>query len=357
MLLNNIRKQIGHNIYQSLKEVHEALIDKYNIEKNATNDIARAKIMERYLRTFKGLAQSEKNSASFKKSYSEQMDMQAIIAIAESVQQQIAAQSPNGKAGRLFQNVHQRFVGKNAIAGVDDIFELELTKLLNTAVQHASTNKGAVDLTTQGAEVIGRELGNIPKEAIKALETHGNELVQKTSKSGLVINAPEFRSAKADVEGYKASILITADIKPEWREFMTVFTGARFTVKNYMSGGQETIHLGATDTRKSIIASLLDLGVASKDAVHFYYHSQRTKKTSKEHILHLRFAYELSGAGLVDSQGNNLQAADFFIYNDPTSSNIYVRSTKEMIANMMKYTPKFKDPYKSHIVILKTSFS
>ena len=73
--------------------------------------------------------------------------------------------------------------------------------------------------------------------------------------------------------------------------------------------------------------------------------------------MHLRFAYELSGGGLYDADGNRLDAADFFIYNDPTSNNIWVKSTKEMIANATDYMDKVvRNPLTSGIVVLKQSF-
>jgi hypothetical protein len=59
---------------------------------------------------------------------------------------------------------------------------------------------------------------------------------------------------------------------------------------------------------------------------------------------------------LRDSKNNKLDSADFFIYNDPASDNIYVRSTKEMIANAMNYMATVKDPLHSNIIILKNSF-
>jgi len=70
----------------------------------------------------------------------------------------------------------------------------------------------------------------------------------------------------------------------------------------------------------------------------------------------LRFAYELAGGGLRDESGQKIDSADFFIYNDPASNNIYVRSTKEMIANAMNYMGNVRDPLRSNIIILKNSF-
>jgi hypothetical protein len=72
----------------------------------------------------------------------------------------------------------------------------------------------------------------------------------------------------------------------------------------------------------------------------------------------LRFAYELAGEGLVTEDGSDLKGADFFIYNDPDSTNIYVRSTKAMIRDYIegKGFKKNQDPLTSKIAISKASF-
>ena len=71
----------------------------------------------------------------------------------------------------------------------------------------------------------------------------------------------------------------------------------------------------------------------------------------------MRFAYELAGGGLYDSSGNRLDSADFFIYNDPASDNIWVRSTKEMIYNITKYIGNMSNNINSEVIILKNSFN
>ena len=362
MLLKNIQAQVkGHSVNSSLQLVHTALNQKYNWNRQAQRDKVRAQKMEDYLRLFKGLA--KKDNASFKQGYSGNMDTQAMISIAEQVRNQISALSPNaGQANRLFYNIHSRYVGNTAISGVDDVFEAELRSLLNFALQEAVLDVNKISLSSY-AKVLGQQLGNIPSYAINKLMKQFPQLINNTSKEGKFITKPQYKSAKVDVKGYGSQVLLEAQIKPEWQDFIKTFTGARFTVKNYRSNSTSkystTIHLGNTDVRKAIIATLIDLQVQKDDAVHVYYHSlnEKEEKNFEQHIFHLRFAYELTGAGLVDENGDKLDAADFFIYNDPITDNIFVRSTKDMIANMMNYTPSFKgDPYKTHIVIVKSAF-
>ena len=317
--------------------------------------------MEEYLRLFKGLAKY--NNTSFKNGYNGNMDIQAMEVIAEKVRKQITALSTNKtKASRLFYNIHSKYSGQGKsdnIAGVDDVFEAELKELLNIALQESVKNIQQISSDVY-AKVLGQELGNIPQYAVKKVMNESSSLIAKTSKAGIFINKPEYRSAKVDVRGFGGDVLIQGEIKPEWQDFIKTFTNAKFTVKNYKSNSKNntTIHLGNTDARKAIIASLINLQVSQDDAVHIYYHSLNTReRLFKGHVYHLRFAYELTGAGLVDEENNKLEAADFFIYNDPVTDNVFVRSTKDMIANMMKYTPTSKgNPYKSNIVVVKTAF-
>ena len=42
-----------HSIYDEMRDVHEKMLAKYDIEKKAAADIKRAKKMESYLRAFK----------------------------------------------------------------------------------------------------------------------------------------------------------------------------------------------------------------------------------------------------------------------------------------------------------------
>ena len=90
------------------------------------------------------------------------------------------------------------------------------------------------------------------------------------------------------------------------------------TLKNYSSKTLgEVIHLGNTNPTKAILSSLGDLNYSPKEAVHIYYHvtggKNKNIKNKKQgnHIIHLRFAYELSGGKLVDSSGKDIQKADF----------------------------------------------
>ena len=193
------------------------------------------------------------------------------------------------------------------------------------------------------------------------------ENVQKVMEESEITTTPIARAGKTDVTGYSKEIDISADIKPEWRNFIKTFQGANFSVKNYSKGKNQVIHLGNTNYFKAMYGVLSSLSFDSNKAVHIYAHT-RTSYLFKQsaytdegqaHIIHIRFVYELAGSGLYDENMQKLDEVDFFIYNVPNNNNIFVRSVKEMIAQVQDYVqfPSIGNPWNSDIVVLKSTFN
>lgn len=342
--------QREHSLHSEMETVHAKMLSKYNITKTAKKDIDKAKRMEQYLRAFKSL-RSKQAKSQIKPTFQIALENEALEAIARQATQNLGLSQKKGIS--LFRWGH--IAGRRAgITGVDDVFEAELSELLKVAAQEATGN-----MSGSGVEVVGKVVGNIAERSIEALSQQMSQVIQKSGKPSELLEAPTARAIKTDVTGYSAEFAVNANIKPQWREFIRLFTGVKMTVKNYSSKTQyETIHLGKTVPQKAILASLDKLGYKNKYGTHIYYHLVNSIPEESEHILHLRFQYELAGGGLYTSDGTSLDAADFFVYNDPASTNIWVRSTKEMIANMFSYIDQdIRDPLHSGIAILKSSFT
>lgn len=337
-----------HSIYDEIRRVHDSMDARYKLKRSAAADIKKAKKMEEYLRAFKSVANQKKDQ---KNTVVGDLEDQAIRDITAQVGASLGMSSY-----KLFQNVHGGYKGKNyALAkslGADDIFELELSRFLNAAIEEATKGQSSGD-----SQVLGRLPGNIAKGLLNQISRHGSNLVSGAASE--IITKPTFKSGKVDVVSFSGNFTYSAEMLPYWKNFIQTFKGARFTVKNYSSFSKyETIHLGHTDITKTLLSSLSDIGFNQKEALHIFEHSLAYKNDPQvnQHLLHLRFAYELTGGGLRDEAGNKIDSADFFIYNDPSSNNIYVRSTKEMVANAMDYMGAVRDPLKSNIVILKNNF-
>jgi hypothetical protein len=127
--------------------------------------------------------------------------------------------------------------------------------------------------------------------------------------------------------------------------------------------------LGNTNPFKAMYGALTDLGYDADSAVHIYSHSKMSYKKNaniisrNNDIFHLRFMYELTGSGLIDTETlvdaetrKPLGSVDFLIYNDPSSDKIFVKSTKEMIAEILDHKHmKITNPW-SGIYISKLDF-
>ena len=68
------------------------------------------------------------------------------------------------------------------------------------------------------------------------------------------------------------------------------------------------------------------------------------------HVPHLRFAYELEGNSLITKNGD-LLSADFLIVNDPSSNNIFVKSTKSIVGEILTGKDRIFNPFSRNINI------
>jgi hypothetical protein len=107
---------------------------------------------------------------------------------------------------------------------------------------------------------------------MSSLGPYFSKKTQSETKESDVITKPEFRAGKIDVTSFTGDI--TANVHPQWEEFVSAFKGAKFTVKNYSSTSQtEVIHLGNTNITKSLLGSLDELNIANDTAIHIFFHS------------------------------------------------------------------------------------
>lgn len=347
----------GHHLSTEMNLVHKKMESTYNLQAEANKDIATAKKMEQYLRAFKYAGDNFRKDTQ-KPSFQVGLEYSAMSQIADQVAQRLGLGQQQGNS--LFRWTHQMGFNQAKAVGADDIFEAELANLLQVAANEATS--GTTSNKNTGVEMVGNIAANISKEFLQEFQIQGQGIINKTSKHSDFVSTPTFKSGKVDVKGYSGDFVVEATINPQWEDFIQTFSNAKMTLKNYSSGKTEVIHLGNTNPSKAILGSLKSLDYGAKEATHIYYHLTGGRKkftgSPKEghHIIHLRFAYELTGGGLYDSKNNRLDAADFFVYNDPTSGNIWVRSTKAMIAEISKYSGHVADPLHSQIVVLKNSF-
>lgn len=358
------------NAAQELKQVHAMMAMAYN-DNNYAADVVRAKQMEAILRKLKhtNLAVENGNSNNLESIFDEQCRE---IVERSLRMMQTASGSDKLYAKRLFMTTHGAGyeLGKNM--NVDDIVEAELSAVIQS-IQSLAFEGISVDGIDFLSHTTGRIKGNLVDDAQKIMENITEGIMSETinkiqntnfknkayQKIAAKLKNTQSKSIKADVISYEVEL--SAQLKPEW-ELFNVFEGASFTIKNYIPKRKNNIavqiHLGESNPYKSVMAQLGSLGYTTKQSQHIFFHSLNSWMKNKTqavevHIPHLRFAYELQGSGLYDEDGMSISGADFLIVNDPTNyDGIYVRSTKQMIANALKNNIQNPQPFTSMQYIL-----
>jgi hypothetical protein len=126
-----------HSIYAELNQVHSRMLAKYNFTKEIMPDIARAKIMTKYLRAFKQIGNKDGNHTS---PIQIPMEAEAIDEITKIVGNALGIGQHGGYS--LFRMRHNWYLDKQKDWGADDVFEAELNQLLNAALDKATNGMG-----------------------------------------------------------------------------------------------------------------------------------------------------------------------------------------------------------------------
>lgn len=198
--------------------------------------------------------------------------------------------------------------------------------------------QGAANFTNIGKDLYNHFVDEFKNVATQYNQTYtlGDTIVKSTY-------------AKADLHTGTLKIGSKTEFKDEiLREIIPLLNNASFTVKNYKSSTFESfgLELGHTNLFRSIVAELnivFPQNYTNWQRDIFYRGAQIMTKTNEppsasveevmKHFYHMRFIYELSGLGLIDSATGKPQFVKYLIYNDPTTSNIYVQDTASIILN------------------------
>ena len=210
-----------HSIVEELGRVHDKMKLKYNLERSAKSDIARAKKMEKYLRAIKTVSNRPYPSKMTK--YQKLLNQGVIDNLTEAIN--TSMNITNTKSHSLFRKSHGEYYKQQSQWGADDVFEAEFARLLQQAGKMALVDQNVdVDIDLMGVNIIGGKSANINQAGLKIMEDVMQELgdkevvdefIDRTSIPSDMIGKPEARSAKVDVTGYSAEWYIESEIKPE----------------------------------------------------------------------------------------------------------------------------------------------
>lgn len=260
-------------------------------------------------------------------------------------------------ATALFRRSHNR----KSISGYDDIFEEQLNFLLKAAANMKGINvniplgSGQDRATSAALDSLSREVEQKILQVTK--EAAQNMQISVKQQKNIVGESIISTSGKVDLKTPYFNVY--GDVNNIINKLLRVFSGKTFTLKNYAtytsklrSLDQIDIHLGNTNLYKSVTGGLSEILLDSQAQNTIYYRGMQilsgksqdpdtaSAETINAHFAHLRFMYELRGSGLF-TNGKSAEA-EYIIWNDPSSQNIIVRSTRDIVARYIdNYTNAF----------------
>lgn len=195
-------------------------------------------------------------------------------------------------------------------------------------------------------------------------------------------------SRKVDIDNNKLTATVTqeflATIPQSWQNAVSLLKTATFTVKNYKAN--ENLKIGDTQSVRAFFSILDSIGFKDyKTVSSAFLHTlgltslleSRVKinKETKEkkyrrtneneraaetalHVYHMRFTYELTGAGQKDANFKDLTEADYLLYNIHSGKNkqVYIIPTNKIIYNLFDSIQHYEDfgrgnPFKGNMYI------
>lgn len=341
------------NVTQLLQEAHERMKQQFG-DTQANAEEMQAKIIENFLRQIKIRASNRRNGNPAQ-DFNEDIYDQILDSIVL-------------KNGRTLYNLFQRTGHTNAQQGqyFEDDFAALLAAVVNV-IEEPKTKITAKEFSVgQSTGTTGIDLNQIVEDEI--ITPFKEQVLEKTAEE-LQRNNPSYVFGKIDTRVNKEIINVNGRIDlPEG--LLEALSNATFTDKSYrsiswkngsqISLGDREITLGNSDLYRALSGSLSALGFSFKDIQYIFYGGENisfgkddTPPTEnsievRQHIYHLRFMYELTGAGIVYKDfGNELfGGAKFLVYNDPTSLDITVVSTRKIISDLIFNTNyEMNNPY------------
>lgn len=344
-----------------LNEVHAVMTAKYLL--NQSKDVEEAKKLQDFFQMLKRAALDINTLPS-------NLDKALFQQLLDRTTQIFEKRAGSAKTQDLF-----RRMGKNSYER-GDIFERELSAIIQAVAEKAAntTSLGGKEYTIRTGQQTGST--TLTDDLIQAFQDKLKEgMTEDRALKELQSSNESFQKRvqiKTDIQGI--SVEIDASMKgTPIEEIQKLLSQATFTAKSYASEGfntqtkkmealndlYPTIHLGNSNPVRAVYGALTSLGYNSSTATSAYAASshliEKKNKNVINHIYHLRYLYELTGAGTRMLTGE-YKEAKFLIYNDPATDNIYVKSSAEILAEVFNDNSDWSgDPF-GGIVIYKSKF-
>lgn len=331
------------NVSRILQDVHDTMKMRYSPSGVLAKDISQAQILTNFLQVLKERAYNYNNINKAEKIQNDMYDM-----ILDNIK------LPNN---RTLHNLFRRIGKINKVTG--QYFEDDLAAVVASIVNLANPDKHYTYKNFSFGNIAGTTDIDLLKETEEEMDDYVEELVYTTQEE-LEKNKPGFVLGKIDTAVKEKIINLNAEIDiPE--ALLDALSNATFTDKSYRSVGWDKtlgkqvdlgdriIHFGNSNPYRAVLGSMSMLGFTKEQSMYVFYGGRNIsfgKDTDPPiedsdyvniHIYHLRYLYELTGAGILYKNygGDFSQGAKFLVYNDPNSAEILCVATSQIIAQIL----------------------
>lgn len=336
------------NVSQILQDVHTAMIQQYSNTSQISKDIQQASILTNFLSELKYRAMNRNNNPGAENLKEDIYDL-----ILDNIQ------LPNNRTvGKLFQRTGK----KQGFYFEDD---------LNAIIASVSNLANPQERKTFKDYSLGTAVGSTDLDLASDVEELAEEYVEETVNQikKEIDRAPE-KLVMGKIDTYVKGAIINLNASIDFPPgVLEALSNSSFTDKSYKSVrwengkrielGNRNITLGSSDTYRAVLGSMRSLGFGQKTSEYIYYAGRNivqgidnsppkeSDEIVKRHIYHLRYLYELTGAGIIyKNYGEDFSSgAKFLVYNDPTSMDIYVVATSQIIQSILNQKTIPNNPY------------
>lgn len=330
------------DISRILFEAHERMKSQYLNEVYVNAEEANAQVLTNFFLSLKQRAISRKNSTAAERVGEDMYDLilDAIVL-------------PNHRT------IHNLFRRTGGSYRQGTYFEQDLAAVVMAVYKTINVDKkSAVSLSqinvSNQVGTVGQMIDGLSEEILQELKTLTKKELEK--------KFPHYVFGKIDtvIQHDLISIKGNSNIPDN---ILLALSQATFTDKSYKSYtwkngqildlGERTIKLGSSDLNRALRGAMSYLAFNEQDIESVYYGGQyllaqnQLSDQNKAHFWHLRYLYELTGAGIIYKGGQNLGLARYLIYNDPSTDNIVVKSTAKILSELLQGMYESSNPFGS----------
>lgn len=349
---------MSQSVSQILQDVHDAMKARYITSPTITQDIQQAEVLTQFLRILKERAYNRKTASP-----------------AERIQEDIYDIILDNivlPGRRTLHNLFRRTGRFSQQQG--SLFEEDFAAVIQSVMRVANPDdkrRSSIKNINIGS-IVGTTEASLLSEVIEEEAKYYTEDLAEEVKKEIDTKRVGFVFGKIDtlVSGVIVNVNGSVDFPSGLLEALS---NASFTDKSYrsisykdgqqISLGDRQITLGNSDPYRAVMGTMRSLGFNKLATQQVFYGGRNIvngldNKTPKEssayvsqHIYHLRYVYELTGAGILyQNYGSELSAgAKFMVYNDPMTLDIVVVPTSKIIQDLL-LSQQVGNPY-GHISI------